>query len=432
MLVSKKSNEDDVRWVYLDIGKFGGLAETMDELIRYAIKTPRDGAEMALACSPARPATRPTCSTSSEPYLLPGQPRDRRQGADRRHGRLYGDLLGDRVQRLRTAEDGPHLTSPGAGRCRLPSRHTRHDNAVGRCRGGEGVGHDHDSQGNDEGHRGARGAARPRLRRRPLRQGRRAAARRTHGGRRAVVCRSGQEPRRRHRPALARFRRAGAAGASARPACGRRRAARPRDRRSSRCGAPPRPRGNSATRPCCWSATRRTTAASASPPRRPARCGCPAPTSAIACSRLELVPGALDGARGLIGATGEPMFVPDLATLDCGAVPHRRRTRAPDIDLTRNRCYERAHPHDRLPPPPRAVRRPDRDDRLRLDRPRRAAAAGAPHRLRSLQVRRDRAGRQRPKPARRARASASKNWRLLAKTIATCSRRFSPAGRGAA
>ena len=31
VLVSKKSEEDDVRWVYLDIGKFGGLAETMDE-----------------------------------------------------------------------------------------------------------------------------------------------------------------------------------------------------------------------------------------------------------------------------------------------------------------------------------------------------------------------------------------------------------------
>jgi ornithine decarboxylase len=38
VLVSKKSNEDDVRWVYLDIGKFGGLAETMDESIRYPIQ----------------------------------------------------------------------------------------------------------------------------------------------------------------------------------------------------------------------------------------------------------------------------------------------------------------------------------------------------------------------------------------------------------
>ncbi len=38
VLISKKSDEDEVRWVYLDIGKFGGLAETMDESIRYAIQ----------------------------------------------------------------------------------------------------------------------------------------------------------------------------------------------------------------------------------------------------------------------------------------------------------------------------------------------------------------------------------------------------------
>ena len=43
VLISKKSEDDDVRWVYLDIGKFGGLAETMDESIRYPIRTPRDG-----------------------------------------------------------------------------------------------------------------------------------------------------------------------------------------------------------------------------------------------------------------------------------------------------------------------------------------------------------------------------------------------------
>ena len=42
VLVSKKSENDDVRWVYLDIGKFGGLAETLDESIRYPIRTPRD------------------------------------------------------------------------------------------------------------------------------------------------------------------------------------------------------------------------------------------------------------------------------------------------------------------------------------------------------------------------------------------------------
>jgi len=70
VLVSKKSEEDDVRWVYLDIGKFGGLAETMDESIRYPIKTPRNG-DMA-PCILAGP----TCDSADvlyekQPYLLP-------------------------------------------------------------------------------------------------------------------------------------------------------------------------------------------------------------------------------------------------------------------------------------------------------------------------------------------------------------------------
>jgi ornithine decarboxylase len=43
VLVSKKHKDDDQRWVYLDIGKFGGLAETMEEAIRYPILTARDG-----------------------------------------------------------------------------------------------------------------------------------------------------------------------------------------------------------------------------------------------------------------------------------------------------------------------------------------------------------------------------------------------------
>ena len=72
VLVSKKSEEDEVRWVYLDIGKFGGLAETMDEAIRYPIRTPRDGAPLERrACSPARPATRPTCCTRRSRISLP-------------------------------------------------------------------------------------------------------------------------------------------------------------------------------------------------------------------------------------------------------------------------------------------------------------------------------------------------------------------------
>ncbi|MHC0054107.1 type III PLP-dependent enzyme [Actibacterium sp. D379-3] len=42
LLVSKKSEADTFRWVYLDIGKFSGLAETMDEAIRYQFITDRD------------------------------------------------------------------------------------------------------------------------------------------------------------------------------------------------------------------------------------------------------------------------------------------------------------------------------------------------------------------------------------------------------
>lgn len=43
VLISKKDYDDDRRWVYLDIGKFSGLAETMDEAIKYRIVTPHDG-----------------------------------------------------------------------------------------------------------------------------------------------------------------------------------------------------------------------------------------------------------------------------------------------------------------------------------------------------------------------------------------------------
>lgn len=43
MLISHKGDGDPRRWVYLDIGKFTGLAETMDEAIKYRIETPHDG-----------------------------------------------------------------------------------------------------------------------------------------------------------------------------------------------------------------------------------------------------------------------------------------------------------------------------------------------------------------------------------------------------
>ena len=71
VLVSKKSETDTVRWVYLDIGKFGGLAETIDESIRYPIRTSRDGGKVA-PCILAGP----TCDLvdvlyEKEPYPLP-------------------------------------------------------------------------------------------------------------------------------------------------------------------------------------------------------------------------------------------------------------------------------------------------------------------------------------------------------------------------
>jgi ornithine decarboxylase len=40
VLISDKGDGGDKRWVYLDVGKFNGLAETMDESIKYRIEAP--------------------------------------------------------------------------------------------------------------------------------------------------------------------------------------------------------------------------------------------------------------------------------------------------------------------------------------------------------------------------------------------------------
>ena len=45
VLVSEKGGEDARRWVYLDAGKFHGLAETMDEAIKYRLLTSKDGGD---------------------------------------------------------------------------------------------------------------------------------------------------------------------------------------------------------------------------------------------------------------------------------------------------------------------------------------------------------------------------------------------------
>ncbi len=62
VLISKKSEDDKKRWVYLDIGKFGGLAETMDEAIQYPIVSPRKGAPMPVVLAG------PTCDSADIMY----------------------------------------------------------------------------------------------------------------------------------------------------------------------------------------------------------------------------------------------------------------------------------------------------------------------------------------------------------------------------
>lgn len=71
VLISQKSDRDANRWVYLDIGKFNGLAETMDEMIRYPIRTGYDDDERA-PCVLAGPS----CDSvdvlyEKDPYMLP-------------------------------------------------------------------------------------------------------------------------------------------------------------------------------------------------------------------------------------------------------------------------------------------------------------------------------------------------------------------------
>jgi ornithine decarboxylase len=56
VLVCRKGSDDPVRWVYLDIGRFGGLAETEGEAIKYRFTTPHDG----MATGPVAIAG-PTC-----------------------------------------------------------------------------------------------------------------------------------------------------------------------------------------------------------------------------------------------------------------------------------------------------------------------------------------------------------------------------------
>src|SRR5207248_4718821 len=63
VLIAKKGGGDDRRWVYLDVGKFNGLAETMDESIKYRIVTPgRRGSSGAVVLAG------PTCDSADILY----------------------------------------------------------------------------------------------------------------------------------------------------------------------------------------------------------------------------------------------------------------------------------------------------------------------------------------------------------------------------
>lgn len=79
------------RWVYLDVGRFGGLAETEGEAIRYAIRTARDGGEEGPVCIAG-----PTCDSADILYERSGY-------------RMPLDLAcGDRVEILGT---GAYVTT---------------------------------------------------------------------------------------------------------------------------------------------------------------------------------------------------------------------------------------------------------------------------------------------------------------------------------
>ena len=99
VLIARKGDGDARPWVYLDVGKFGGLAETMDEAIQYPIVSDRKGAPVPVILAG------PTCDSADvlyerSPYALP----EDLQVGDRLeigHRRLHHHLRRGRLQRLR-------------------------------------------------------------------------------------------------------------------------------------------------------------------------------------------------------------------------------------------------------------------------------------------------------------------------------------------
>jgi len=63
LLIAKKSRRAEKRWVYLDAGRYNGLAETQGERIRYRLRTPHDGIRSAPAVLAG-----PTCDSTDIIY----------------------------------------------------------------------------------------------------------------------------------------------------------------------------------------------------------------------------------------------------------------------------------------------------------------------------------------------------------------------------
>ena len=68
LLVARKRPSDIARWVYLDIGRFSGLAETEGEAIRYRIETEADGGEPGLAETGPCILAGPSCDSADVLY----------------------------------------------------------------------------------------------------------------------------------------------------------------------------------------------------------------------------------------------------------------------------------------------------------------------------------------------------------------------------
>ena len=158
------------------------------------------------------------------------------------------------------------------------------------------------------------------------------------------------------------------------------------------------------------SAMRPTTAASASPPRRPRPCACPVLSNASACSASSWCRARSTGRAGLLRAAGRPISQPDHRCLgglivwqnivDAGRAFARLLFRSRSgTDMTSlsgdtdDAQMASACPH----------RRAHRDDRLRLDRQRHPAADRAPFPLRQEALCRHRPRGQGPQAARPAR-----------------------------